>query len=173
MFDSPTLKQTRERQLQELRLVKSTTQDSWKQMMVEVNEIFTRNRQRTLDMYKQFKVQERLIAVKKSGSMKVAKAMHVVKLKIQEQDLNKFKERWEVVRSSEVFTKIFRLPLVIKDKVIHYYEVFMNSKLKCRIQRVIIFVWNHGKAVAMRIHQFIYEAYFETKFKAPPIGKKH
>lgn len=170
LYESQIMEKFRERQLAESRLDVVPVKDPWKKLSEMMIGVYMRGKQRAFGAMTKYKVQEKVLIVKKATSDSVERKMNVVKSKMQIID---WSQQWQTVKSSGPAQWVVNLP----ERVIflssgsikvaqRYYVMFMQSEFKDQMQQLIILAWTKGKKVAIKFYKFIYEAYFEKSSKA-------
>lgn len=144
--------------------------DPWKKLSEMMILAYVRSKQQASSAMTKFKVQEKVLMVKKAACESVGRKKKALENKLQAID---WSQQWQTAKSSAPVQFVVNLPeritLMTSSSIQvaqRYYVMFMQSEFKARMQPLIILAWTKGKRVAIQIYKFIYEAYFEKPTKA-------
>lgn len=170
LYESQIMDKFRKKQLEESCREVVPVADPWKKLSELFIGVYMRSKQRAFGAMTKYKVQEKVLVVKKAAGEKIDNKMNALKSKLQVID---WSQQLQAVKSSAPAQLVLNLPerlIVMSSSSIRvaqrYYLIFMQSEFKAQMQQLIILALAKGKKVALQIYKFIYEAYFEKSTKA-------
>lgn len=161
--DSEIMKRFQENQLNQQNHV-GLTRDFWKNF----TEKLKYGQREAFFLFKKYKVDEKL----EKQSVNLKTLFSVMQKKLEMEKIKQALTALTNVLTLELFVKFLVIPrlLFVRSKtysrivfhqVRHYFKVFVESKAREELQKVIVWSWINGKYLIFRVLRFIREAYFE------------
>jgi hypothetical protein len=144
----------------------------WTRVIEMTRKLLVECQQRAVTMIKKSKIPEMITDMKNRQIAKIEVKKSSIKKALTVAELKKLpgqvKEALIVVRSSEGFKIFLSMPSrtvkfskFIALQTYHYWNIFMQSKFKDQLVKIIIIIWINAVKITKTVVKFIYEAYFE------------
>lgn len=152
MTDGEILKRFKENQ----RRLQSLS-DPTKALATVLLQFYHQQKHEAISMIKKHKIDEKLISFSKIQSEKLRVNFSELQEKMKSSPPTSLdvKQKIAAFRQSQIFVKIMNFPKL----VISYWEIFLMSGTRQKLEKVARWIWSYGKIVST----FIREAYFEKK----------
>lgn len=178
VYESQIMKRFRDQQKEVAKV-----QISWDQMIQIFRELMSRGQQEAVIIIQKFKIEEKLLMMKKSQTEKLQSKIAILKGKFEPEKLKEIPERvkyqFGLLQTSDGYKKLLSTPKTVflfsKSSYVnvrHCWGIFLQSEAKKKLEQIIMWMWINGKFITLRFIRFIREAYFDKSgVKALPKPK--
>jgi flagellin-specific chaperone FliS len=153
---------------------------SWENLIQLVRELLEKGQRKAVIIIRNLKIEEKLLKIKRVQDENLRNKITNLKAQLEPEKLKELPERlknqFKLVQASEGYKKALNIPETISHfsrtsyvRVHHYWSIFLQSEAKKKLETIILWLWNNGKIVTLRVIKFVREAYFEkSDVKALP-----